>query len=151
MADEMNHDLKHERPLFVGILNGAFMFAAELLKELDFECELTFVKLSSYSGTKTDGNVRTHIGLNNEIRGRNVIILEDIIDTGTTVHELIKILKDQSPDSIRIAALLFKPDALEQDLEIDYLGFKVPNEFLVGYGLDYDGLGRNLKNIYVRY
>lgn len=150
MAAELNHDLKHEKPLFIGILNGVFVFAGQLLQELDIECEITFVKLSSYNGTSSTGEVKKIIGLNNDLRGRNVVILEDIIDTGNTVKEFLQHLKTLHPESIRVATLLFKPDALENDLEINYIGFKVPNEFLVGFGLDYDGLGRNLRDIYVR-
>ncbi|HUM45306.1 MAG TPA: hypoxanthine phosphoribosyltransferase [Chitinophagales bacterium] len=150
MAAKLNHDLKHEKPLFIGILNGVFVFASELMQELTIECEITFVKLSSYNGTSSTGAVKKIIGLNNDLRGRNVVILEDIIDTGNTVKEFLQHLKTLHPESIRVATLLFKPDALENDLEINYIGFKVPNEFLVGFGLDYDGLGRNLRDIYVR-
>lgn len=150
MAAKLNHDLKHEKPLFIGILNGVFVFASELMQELTIECEITFVKLSSYNGTSSTGAVKKIIGLNNDLRGRNVVIIEDIIDTGNTVKEFLQHLKTLHPESIRVATLLFKPDALENDLEINYIGFKVPNEFLVGFGLDYDGLGRNLRDIYVR-
>lgn len=150
MAAKLNHDLKHEKPLFIGILNGVFVFASELMQELTIECEITFVKLSSYNGTSSTGEVKKIIGLNNDLRGRNVVILEDIIDTGNTVKEFLQHLKTLHPESIRVATLLFKPDALENDLEINYIGFKVPNEFLVGFGLDYDGFGRNLRDIYVR-
>lgn len=150
MGVAMNHDLRQERPLFIGILNGVFMFAGELMQQLDIECEITFVKLSSYEGTTSSGEVKTLIGLNTELKGRNVVVLEDIVDTGKTVSEFLKYLATLQPESVRVAALLFKPDALESDMDIDYIGFKVPNEFLVGFGLDYDGLGRNLKDIYVK-
>lgn len=150
MAAVMNRDLKHEKPLFIGILNGVFMFAGELMQELTIESEITFVKLSSYNGTSSTGKVKTVIGLNVELKGRNVIILDDIIDTGKTISEFLEQLKSQGADTVRIATLLFKPGALEHDLEINYIGFKVPNEFLVGFGLDYDGLGRNLRSIYVK-
>lgn len=126
------------------------MFAGELMQQLNIECEITFVKLSSYEGTSSSGKVKTLIGLNADLKGRNVVIIEDIVDTGKTVREFLKYIDTLQPESVRIAALLFKPDALESDMEIDYIGFKVPNEFLVGFGLDYDGLGRNLKDIYVR-
>lgn len=150
MAAAMNYDLRHEKPLFIGILNGVFMFAGELMQQLNIECEITFVKLSSYEGTSSSGKVKTLIGLNADLKSRNVVIIEDIVDTGKTVREFLKYIHTLQPESVRIAALLFKPDALESDMEIDYIGFKVPNEFLVGFGLDYDGLGRNLKDIYVR-
>ena len=150
LAEQMNRELKHENPIFIGILNGVFMFAGDLIKELDIPCEITFVKLASYNGTHSDGLVRTDIGLHKEITGRNVIILEDIIDSGKTIVELLHQLKAHKPDTIRIATLLFKPDSLEHDIHIDYIGFKVPDDFLVGYGLDYDGLGRNLKDIHVK-
>jgi hypoxanthine phosphoribosyltransferase len=150
MAAQMNQELKHEQPVFIGVLNGVFMFAAEMMKELTMDCEITFVKLNSYNGTSSSGQVATNIGLNGSIAGRNVVILEDIVDTGKTIVELLQQLKEHKPDTIRLATLLFKPDALEHDVEINYCGFKVPNEFLVGFGLDYDGLGRNLKDIYVK-
>jgi hypoxanthine phosphoribosyltransferase len=150
LAAQLSRELEHEQPLFIGILNGVFVFASDLLKQMHIDCEITFVKLSSYDGTTSSGKVRTSIGLNDEITGRNVIVLEDIIDTGKTVSQFTQELKKLNPESIRVVTLLFKPDALEYDLEIDYIGFKVPNKFLVGYGLDYDGLGRNLKDIYVK-
>ena len=150
MAAAMNHDLRHEKPLFIGILNGVFMFAGELMQELTIESEITFVRLSSYNGTASTGKIKTVIGLNAELKGRNVIVLEDIIDSGKTVSQFLEQLKSHEPETIRIATLLFKPDALEYDIEINYIGFKVPNEFLVGFGLDYDGLGRNLRSIYVK-
>lgn len=150
MADVINNDLKHENPLFIGVLNGVFMFAGELMQYVNIPCEITFVKLSSYNGTASSGIVKTSIGLQADVRGRNIVILEDIIDTGKTVTAFVKQLQEHHPESIRVATLLFKPDALEHDLEINYLGFRVPDQFLVGFGLDYDGLGRNLKDIYVR-
>ena len=150
LAAQLSRELEHEQPLFIGILNGVFVFASDLLKQMHIDCEITFVKLSSHDGTTSSGKVRTSIGLNDEITGRNVIVLEDIIDTGKTVSQFTQELKKLNPESIRVVTLLFKPDALEYDLEIDYIGFKVPNKFLVGYGLDYDGLGRNLKDIYVK-
>ncbi len=150
MAASMKQDLKHENPLFIGILNGVFVFAGELMQELNINCEITFVKLSSYDGTSSSGKVKTVIGLQADVKDRNVVVLEDIIDTGKTVSAFIKQLKEHHPESIRVATLLFKPDALEHDLNIDYIGFRVPDQFLVGFGLDYNGLGRNLRDIYVR-
>jgi hypoxanthine phosphoribosyltransferase len=150
IAAQINQDLKNESPLFLGILNGSFMFAADLMKEVSIKSEITFVKLSSYSGLQSTGDVRTRIGLETPVKGRVVVIVEDIIDTGKTVFELLEILKKEKPERIIIATLLLKPDALQYDLDIDYIGFKVPNNFLVGYGLDYDGLGRNLRDIYMK-
>jgi len=129
-------------------LNGSFMFASDLFKALTIEAEICFIKLASYKGTRSTGNVITSIGLDQSIKGRHVIIVEDIVDTGKTLSEFLPQLHDQQPDSLKIAALLHKPEALVHPLTIDYLGFTVPNKFLVGYGLDYDGLGRNLKEIY---
>lgn len=150
LAGQMNDELQYDNPLFIGILNGVFMFAGDLIKELKIDCEITFVKLASYNGTNSTGKVRTDIGLTKVITGRNVVILEDIIDTGKTIIELLQQLKDHKPETVRIATLLFKPDSLEHDIDIDYVGFRVPNDFLVGYGLDYEGLGRNLTDIYVK-
>jgi hypoxanthine phosphoribosyltransferase len=150
IAAEINHDLKYDRPLFIGILNGVFMFAGELMKELTIECEITFVKLSSYAGTLSTGTITEIIGLNVDVKGRNIVVLDDIIDTGKTLNEFLLELSRRHPESIRVAALLFKPECLEYDIEINYLGFKVPNDFLVGFGLDYDELGRNLKDIHVK-
>ena len=138
MADAINNDLKHENPLFIGVLNGVFMFAGELMQYVNIPCEITFVKLSSYNGTASSGIVKTSIGLQADVRGRNIVILEDIIDTGKTVTAFVKQLQEHHPESIRIATLLFKPDAMENDLEINYLRFKVADQFLVGFGLDYD-------------
>jgi hypoxanthine phosphoribosyltransferase len=148
LAEQMNSAYAGKRPLFVAILNGSFMFAADLFKELTMEAEICFIKLASYKGTKSTGNVITSIGLDQSLKDRHVIIVEDIVDTGKTLHEFLPQLLDQQPASLKIAALLYKPDALEHPLTIDYLGFSVPNKFLLGYGLDYDGLGRNLKEIY---
>ena len=150
LAMEMNRDLKHENPLFIGILNGVFMFAADLMKELQFNCEIIFVRYASYNGTKSSGSLEEVFGITHELKGRNIVIIEDIIDTGQTMNKFLDKIKTFHPESVRIASLLFKPDSLEHNIEIDYLGFSVPNEFLVGYVLDYDGLGRNLKSIYVK-
>jgi len=150
MADQLNRDLVNEEPLFIGILNGSFMFASDLMKEVHIKSEITFVKLASYEGTQSTGDVKTRIGLDKSVKGRTVVIVEDIIDSGKTMFEMLEMLKEEKPDHIKIVTLLLKPDALQYDLEIDYIGFKVPNDFLVGYGLDYDGLGRNLRDIYVK-
>ncbi len=148
MAAQINIEYKGKRPLFIAILNGSFMFASDLFKELTVDAEICFIKLASYKGTRSTGNVITSIGLDESLKGRHVIIIEDIVDTGKTLSEFLPQLRDQQPESLKIAALLHKPDALIYPLTIDYLGFNVPNKFLLGYGLDYDGLARNLKEIY---
>lgn len=148
IADQINKDYKDKRPLFIAILNGSFMFAADLFKYLTIDAEISFIKLVSYKGMKSSGNVITSIGLESELFGREVIIVEDIVDTGKTLHEFLPKLDHQQPKSLKIAALLHKPEALQFPLQIDYLGFTIPNKFVVGYGLDYDGLGRNFKEIY---
>lgn len=148
MASRLKKDYEGKQPLFLAILNGAFIFAADLFKKIDFEAEICFIKLASYKGTKSTGTVITSIGLDQSLRDRHVIILEDIVDTGKTLTEFMPQLRDQQPASLKIAALLHKPEALQYSLTIDYLGFEVPNKFLLGYGLDYDGLARNLPMIY---
>lgn len=148
LAAAINNDYKGKRPLFIGILNGAFMFASDLFKNLEIDAEICFIKLISYQGTKSSGKVVTSIGLMEDIHGRDVILIEDIVDTGKTLNEFLPGLKHQQPASLKIAALLHKPGATEYPLTIDYLAFSIPNKFVVGYGLDYDGLGRNLKEIY---
>ncbi|MFZ1529716.1 MAG: hypoxanthine phosphoribosyltransferase [Ferruginibacter sp.] len=145
---ELSRDYAGKRPLFIAILNGSFMFASDLFKEISIEAEICFIKLASYKGTKSSGNVITSIGLDENLKDRHVIILEDIVDTGKTLHQFLPQLVNQQPASLKIAALLHKPDALVHPLKIDYLGFNVPDKFLLGYGLDYDGLARNLREIY---
>ena len=145
---ELSRDYEGKKPLFIAILNGSFMFASDLFKELSIECEICFIKLASYKGTKSTGQVITSIGLDATLTDRHVIIIEDIVDTGKTLSEFLPQLINQQPTTLKIAALLHKPEALEHPLVIDYLGFNVPNKFLLGYGLDYDGYGRNLKEIY---
>lgn len=149
MAKKINNDYKDkEVPLFISILNGSFMFTADLFKYIDFTCEVTFLKLTSYKGTASTGAVRQLIGVNEAIEGRDVIVLEDIVDTGITLEQILGQLKSFEPESVRVASLLFKPEAYQKDLTIDYIGMDIPNDFIVGYGLDYDGLGRNLPDIY---
>ena len=148
VAAEINKDYKGKKPLFIAILNGAFMFASDLFKEISIEAEICFIKLASYKGVASTGQIVTAIGLDVDIVGREVIIIEDIIDTGKTLSHFLPQLKYHHPASLKIAALLHKPDAMIYDIKINYLGFKVPNNFLIGYGLDYDGLGRNIKEIY---
>lgn len=148
VASEINKDYQGKTPLFIAVLNGCFMFASDLFKELAIEAEICFVKLASYQGIKSTGQVVTTIGLDAAITGRDVIVIEDIVDTGKTLFEFLPQLKNQNPTSIKIATLLYKPEALKHPINLDYIGFEVPNKFLLGYGLDYDGLGRNLNQIY---
>ena len=148
IAGQLNKDYKDKKPLFISILNGSFMFSADLFKNLTIDAEICFIKLASYRGMKSSGQVITAIGLDQDLFGRDVVILEDIVDTGKTLNEFLPKLDHQQPKSLKIAALLHKPEATQFALKIDYLGFSIPNKFVVGYGLDYDGLGRNLKEIY---
>lgn len=148
VASEINRDYEGKKPLFIAILNGAFIFAADLFKHITIEAEISFIKLASYKGIKTSGHVITAIGLDADLHKREVIIIEDIVDTGKTLYHFLPQLEHQNPTSLKIASLLHKPDALQHPLKIDYLGFNIPNKFVIGYGLDYDGLGRNIKEIY---
>lgn len=148
LAAQINQDYAGKRPFFVTILNGSFMFAADLFKHLTIDAEICFIKLASYKGTKSTGNVITTIGLEDDLFGKDVVIVEDIVDTGKTLHNFLPKLEHQQPRSLKIATLLHKPDATQFPLTLDYIGFSIPNKFVVGYGLDYDGLGRNLKEIY---
>ncbi len=136
-------------PLFISVLNGSFMFTSDLLKLLDFQCEISFIKLSSYSGTESTGEIREVLGLASPVNGREVIVLEDIVDTGNTIVELNKILLDKGASSVSICTLLLKPDAYKKDIAIEYVAISIPNDFIVGYGLDYNELGRQYKDIYV--
>jgi hypoxanthine phosphoribosyltransferase len=148
IAGRLNNDYKSKRPLFIAILNGSFMFAADLFKYLTIDAEICFIKLASYRGMKPSGHVITAIGLDVDLFDRDVVILEDIVDTGKTLNEFLPKLDHQQPKSLKIAALLHKPEATQYPMKIDYVGFNIPNKFVVGYGLDYDGLGRNYKEIY---
>ena len=148
VASEINKDYAGRKPLFIAILNGSFMFAADLFKEVNIEAEICFIKLASYKGTKSSGQVITAIGLDTDLVGREIIVIEDIVDTGNTLTKFLPQIHHHHPASLKIAALLHKPDAMVHPIKIDYLGFSVPNKFLLGYGLDYDGLGRNIKEIY---
>ena len=148
IADEINKDYVGKKPLFVAILNGSFIFAADLLKKIDVETEICFIKLASYKGVKSTGKVITAIGLDTDLYGRDVIIIEDIVDTGKTLFQFLPQLEHQHPASLKVATLLHKPGATVHTIQIDYLGFTIPDKFVVGYGLDYDGLGRNIKEIY---
>lgn len=148
IAGRIDQDYRGKKPLFIAILNGSFMFASDLFKEITIESEICFIKLASYKGTKSSGHVITAIGLDIDLIGRHVVILEDIVDTGKTLNAFLPQLEHQQPASLKIAALLHKPDATVHPVTVDYLGFSVPDKFLLGYGLDYDGLGRNIPSIY---
>lgn len=148
MADAINKDYEGKKVYFIAILNGSFMFAADMFKYLTIESEVCFIKLVSYKGLKSSGDVATTIGLDEDLHEKHVIILEDIIDTGKTMHYFLPKLIHQQPASLKIAALLHKAEMTQYEIPIDYTGFVIPNKFVVGYGLDYDGLGRNYKEIY---
>ncbi len=149
VAAMINADYSTKSPLIVSVLNGSFMFTSDLMKKITVECHLSFIKLASYEGTSTTGTVNELIGLNESVEGRDLILIEDIVDTGNTLEKLYQILETQKPKSIKIATLLYKPAAYKKAYKIDYVGLEIPNAFVVGFGLDYDGLGRNLSSIYV--
>ncbi len=148
VASEINRDYAGREPVFLAVLNGAFIFAADLLREVTLPCEISFVKLASYQGVNSTGHIREVIGLSTDITDRPVIIVEDIVDTGLTMAYMIDTLKAQKPASIDICALLVKPEKLQVNLDVRYCALQIPNDFIVGYGLDYDGFGRNTKDIY---
>ncbi len=148
IADEMNRDLVDKNPIFLGILNGAFMFASDLFKQITVPCQITFLKLASYEGTTTTGTVKQLIGINQELKDRVVIVLEDIVDTGITLDTIIRQLSGYQPKEIIVATMLHKPDATKMKVTLDYVGLEIPNDFVLGYGLDYNGYGRNLPEIY---
>ena len=151
LAAQLNKDYEGKKPLLIAILNGSFIFAADLFKHITIEAEISFIKLASYKGTRSSGHVITAIGLDTDVTGRHVIIIEDIIDTGKTLTAFLPQLYNQQPTSLKIAVLLHKPEATVYPINIDYCCFTIPNKFVVGYGLDYDGLGRNLPEIYQLY
>jgi hypoxanthine phosphoribosyltransferase len=149
VAEQINSDMKNEEaPVFLSILNGSFMFTADLMRYINFDCLLSFVKLSSYDGLSSKGEIKELIGLNFDLTGKTVIVLEDIVDTGVTMEHLVDVISKYKPKQLKIATMLFKPDAYVKDIKLDYTGILVPNEFIVGYGLDYNGLGRNYPDIY---
>lgn len=148
LVKQISKDHKNEIPIFIGILNGSFMFVADFVRKYKYNCEVSFVKLASYQGTNSTGKIKQLVGINENLEGRTVIILEDIIDTGNTLQEIYDIFKDKKLKQLKIATLFFKPDVFKKELPIDYIGISIPDEFIVGYGLDYDGLGRNLSSIY---
>lgn len=148
VAQQINAELADRNPIFLAVLNGAFMFAAELMKEVSIPCEITFVRLASYKGTSSTNQVTEVLGLNEDIEGRLVVIVEDIVDSGATMASLLQELAVFKPAEVKIATLLFKPAAMKKKLQLDYVALEIPNDFIVGYGLDYNGYGRNLKDIY---
>ena len=149
IANKINSELNGDDPLFLVILNGSFMFAADLLRKITIPCSISFIKVASYHGVSSSGSVTELIGLTEEIKDRKVVIIEDIVDTGTTLEKLHHLLNQRQVKDIRIATLLFKPDAYKKTINVDYPGLTIPNDFVIGYGLDYDGLGRNLPEIFV--
>jgi hypoxanthine phosphoribosyltransferase len=148
VADRINHDLAGKNPLFLAVLNGSFIFAADLMRRITIPCEISFVKLASYQGTTSTGTIKEVIGINENLTGRTIVIVEDIVDTGLTMKRMVESLGTRNPESIHICTLLLKPDKLQVDLNIEYAAMEIPNEFIVGYGLDYDQQGRNLRDIY---
>jgi len=148
IAGEMNRDLADKDPIFLGILNGEFMFASDLYKQLTFPCQITFLKLTSYSGTQSTGSVKQLIGINLDLMDRVIVVLEDIVDSGITLETIIRQLSGYQPREIRVATFLHKPEATIKQVRLDYVGMEIPNDFILGYGLDYDGYGRNFNEIY---
>lgn len=148
VAERINTDMADKNPLLLAMLNGSFVFAADLMREITVPCEISFVKMSSYQGTSSTGKVKQLLGLNEDIKGRTVIIVEDIVESGLTLKTLLDILKEKDPADVQICTLLFKPDCLQVPLDIKYVAMEIPNDFILGYGLDYDQQGRNLRDIY---
>lgn len=148
VADRINRDMADKNPLFLAVLNGSFMFAADLMKLITIPCEISFVKLASYQGVISTGSVREVIGINENLSGRTVVIVEDIVDTGLTMKRMIESIGTRNPESVHICTLLLKPEKLQEKLDVEYVAMKIPNDFIVGYGLDYDQQGRNLRDIY---
>lgn len=148
LANQLNQDYEGKQPLFIAVLNGSFMFASDLMKEIAVACEISFVKVASYENTSSTGQVKELMGLKEDIADRHVILLEDIVDTGNTMVALLEMLQAKKPASLEVATMLQKPDCLQHDLSVKYVGRNIPNDFVIGYGLDYNGLGRNFRDIY---
>lgn len=148
VADRINKDYVGRQPLFLAVLNGSFMFTSDLLKMIELDCQISFVKLASYQGTESTGVVRNLIGIDEDLTGRDIIITEDIIESGRTMKKMLEIIKAQNPASVKLCSMFFKPTKLVEDITVDYPAMIIPDDFIVGYGLDYDGLGRNYKDLY---
>lgn len=148
VAQQISRDMEGKNPLLLGVLNGAFIFAADLMREMTIPCEVSFVKLASYQGTTSTGKVSEVLGINEDLTGRHIIIVEDIVDTGLTMKRMIETLGTRNPASVSVCALLVKPEKLQVELNLKYVALEIPNEFIVGYGLDYDQAGRGLRDIY---
>jgi len=148
LAEQLDQDYANKQPLFLAVLNGSFMFVADLLKRVSIPCEVSFIRLASYQDTRSTGKVKEILGLTEDVQNRHVVVLEDIVDTGHTVHGLLEQLRARNPASVEVATLLLKPECLQHPLDIKYVAKPIPNDFVVGYGLDYNGLGRNLRDIY---
>lgn len=148
VAQQISKDMAGKTPLFLGVLNGSFIFASDLMREMTIPCEISFVKLASYQGTTSTGKVKEVIGINEDLSGRTVVIVEDIVESGQTMKQMVESLGTRNPESVHICTLFFKPDKLKEELTLDYVAFRIPDDFIVGYGLDYDGLGRELKDVY---
>ena len=148
LALQISKDMEGKTPLLLGVLNGSFIFAADLMREMTIPCEISFVKLASYQGTTSTGKIKEVLGINEDMSGRTVIIVEDIVESGQTMKQMIESLGTRNPASVHICTLFFKPEKLQEELTLDYVAFRIPDDFIVGYGLDYDGLGRELKDVY---
>ena len=149
LSNKINQDYSDREPIFLCVLNGAFVFAAELIKRFNHECQVSFVKLSSYQGVQSSGTINSLIGLNEDIKGKDVIIVEDIVDTGQTIANIVENILNKNPRSIEVATLLYKPKSYQKQISIKYKAIEIGNDFIVGFGLDYNGLGRNLEEIYI--
>ena len=150
VADKLNNDLKDvDTPIFLSVLNGSFMFTASLMQKIEFQCDIVFIKLASYEGTSSSGNVKQIMGLTKSVEGKTVVVVEDIVDTGGTIEELYKILKDAGAADVKICTLMYKPGSYSKDIPVDYVANSIPNDFILGFGLDYDQLGRQYKEVYV--
>ncbi|MBP3344351.1 MAG: hypoxanthine phosphoribosyltransferase [Bacteroidales bacterium] len=150
VADKLNNDLKDvDTPIFLSVLNGSFMFTASLMQKIEFQCDIVFIKLASYEGTSSSGNVKQIMGLTKSVEGKTVVVVEDIVDTGGTIEELYKILKDAGAADVKICTLMYKPGSYSKNIPVDYVANSIPNDFILGFGLDYDQLGRQYKDVYV--
>ena len=149
LAQQMSRDLEGKNPLLLAVLNGAFIFAADLMREMTIPCEISFVKLASYQGTTSTGTIHEVIGINENLSGRTVVIVEDIVESGLTIKRMMEQLGTRNPASVQVCTLFFKPERLKEDLKLDYVDFEIPNDFILGYGLDYDQQGRGLRDLYV--